>query len=140
VGPRTGLDDDERREILLLLGLELRPFGRPSCSQPLYGLSRLPSDLMQTRNRMEYSRGRRRLKGVKVTTRRSNVDDLYHRCTTSEPRAPPPPPVFFLWPAKTYGTRNINKGNKMNSFIVAEFRYQHYTKQNSLSTSPFRRS
>jgi hypothetical protein len=37
LGPRTGLDDVERR-ILHLPGLELRPFGRPARSQSLYRL------------------------------------------------------------------------------------------------------
>jgi hypothetical protein len=36
VGPRTGLDDVERRNILILPGLELWPFGRPARSQSLY--------------------------------------------------------------------------------------------------------
>jgi hypothetical protein len=30
VDPRAGLDDMEKRQFLTLLGLELRPFGRPS--------------------------------------------------------------------------------------------------------------
>jgi hypothetical protein len=38
VGPRASLDDVERRKILPLLGLELRPLGRPTHSQPLYRL------------------------------------------------------------------------------------------------------
>jgi hypothetical protein len=38
VSPRTGLDDVEKRKILPLPGLELRPIGRPVCSQPLYRL------------------------------------------------------------------------------------------------------
>jgi hypothetical protein len=36
VGPRTSLDDVERRKILILSGPELRPFGRPTRSQSLY--------------------------------------------------------------------------------------------------------
>jgi hypothetical protein len=36
VGPRTGLDDVEKRKFLPLPGLELRPLGR---SQQLYRLS-----------------------------------------------------------------------------------------------------
>jgi hypothetical protein len=32
MGPRTGLDDVERRKILPLLGLEIRPLGRLACS------------------------------------------------------------------------------------------------------------
>jgi hypothetical protein len=36
VGPRTGLDDMEKRKFLTLPGLEPRPLGRPACSQSLY--------------------------------------------------------------------------------------------------------
>jgi hypothetical protein len=39
VGPRVGLDDMEKRKFLTLTGLELRPLGRPTCSQSLYRLS-----------------------------------------------------------------------------------------------------
>jgi hypothetical protein len=35
---RVGLDDTEKGKFLTLLGLELRPFGRPARSQSLYGL------------------------------------------------------------------------------------------------------
>jgi hypothetical protein len=35
VGPRTSLDDAEKRKILLLPGLELRPLGRPARTQSL---------------------------------------------------------------------------------------------------------
>jgi hypothetical protein len=38
VGPRTGLADVEKRKFLTLLGLELRPLGRPARSQSLYRL------------------------------------------------------------------------------------------------------
>jgi hypothetical protein len=38
VDPRVGLDDVENRKFLTLLGLELRPFGRPTRSQSLYRL------------------------------------------------------------------------------------------------------
>jgi hypothetical protein len=38
VGPRAGLDHVERRKILPLPGLELRPLGRPAGSQSLYRL------------------------------------------------------------------------------------------------------
>jgi hypothetical protein len=38
VGPGAGLDDVERRKILPLPGLELRPHGRPTRSQSLYRL------------------------------------------------------------------------------------------------------
>jgi hypothetical protein len=36
VSPKTGLDDVERRKILLFEGIELRPIGRPARSQSLY--------------------------------------------------------------------------------------------------------
>jgi hypothetical protein len=36
VGPRTGLDDVEKRKFLILPGLELRPLGRPARSHSLY--------------------------------------------------------------------------------------------------------
>jgi hypothetical protein len=39
VGPRTGLDDMEKRKVLTLPGLELRTLGRPGRSQSLYRLS-----------------------------------------------------------------------------------------------------
>jgi hypothetical protein len=39
VGPRTGLDDVEKRKLLTLPGLELRPLGRPARSQSLYQIS-----------------------------------------------------------------------------------------------------
>jgi hypothetical protein len=38
VGPRTGLEDMERRKVLPLPGLELRPLDRPARSQSLYRL------------------------------------------------------------------------------------------------------
>jgi hypothetical protein len=38
VDPRTDLDDVEKRKFLALLGLELRPLGRPARSQSLYRL------------------------------------------------------------------------------------------------------
>jgi hypothetical protein len=38
VSPRTGVDDVERRKILLLPGLNLRTLGRPASSQSLYRL------------------------------------------------------------------------------------------------------
>jgi hypothetical protein len=40
VGPRTGLDDVERRNMLPLPGFELRPLYRPARSQSLYPLRR----------------------------------------------------------------------------------------------------
>jgi hypothetical protein len=38
VNLRAGLDDVEKRKFLTLLGLELRPLGRPAHSQSLYRL------------------------------------------------------------------------------------------------------
>jgi hypothetical protein len=38
VGPRSGLDDVEKRKFLNLPGLELRPLGRPTRRQSLYRL------------------------------------------------------------------------------------------------------
>jgi hypothetical protein len=38
VGPRTGLDDMEKRKSLPLLGLELRSLGRPVRRQSIYRL------------------------------------------------------------------------------------------------------
>jgi hypothetical protein len=38
VDPRAGLEDVEKRKFFTLLGLELRPLGRPVCSQSLYRL------------------------------------------------------------------------------------------------------
>jgi hypothetical protein len=38
VGQRAGLNDVEKRKFLPLLGLELRPLGRPGRSQSLYRL------------------------------------------------------------------------------------------------------
>jgi hypothetical protein len=45
VGPRGGVDDVEKRKFFNLLGLELRPLGRPARSQSLYRL-RYPSFLV----------------------------------------------------------------------------------------------
>jgi hypothetical protein len=38
VDPRVGLEEAERRKILPLPGLELRPIGRPARTQSLYRL------------------------------------------------------------------------------------------------------
>jgi hypothetical protein len=38
VGPKTGLDEVEKRKFLTIPGLELRPLGRPARSQSLYRL------------------------------------------------------------------------------------------------------
>jgi hypothetical protein len=38
VGPRTALDDVEKRKFLTLPGLALQPLGRPARSQSLYRL------------------------------------------------------------------------------------------------------
>jgi hypothetical protein len=39
VNSRTGMDDVEKRKLLTLPGLELRPLGRPARNQSLYRLS-----------------------------------------------------------------------------------------------------
>jgi hypothetical protein len=44
VGPRTGMDDVEKRKFLILPGFELRPLGRPVRSLSLYRL-RYPGSL-----------------------------------------------------------------------------------------------
>jgi hypothetical protein len=46
VDPRTGLDDVEKRKFLTLLGLALRPLGRPAHSQSLYRLRYPGSNLV----------------------------------------------------------------------------------------------
>jgi hypothetical protein len=43
VGPRTGLDDTEKRKILPLPKLEFRPLSRPACGQSLHRLRYLPN-------------------------------------------------------------------------------------------------
>jgi hypothetical protein len=58
VGPRAVLDHEEKRKFFTLLGLELRPLGRPASSQSLYRL-RYPSfyynmGLKQKKNWMFY--------------------------------------------------------------------------------------
>jgi hypothetical protein len=50
VGPRTGLDDVERRKFLTLRGLELRPFGHPARNQSLYRVSYPGSKFMEMHN------------------------------------------------------------------------------------------
>jgi hypothetical protein len=49
VGPRVGLNDGERRKFSILLGLELRPLGRPTRSQSLYRQRYSGSYFMLTR-------------------------------------------------------------------------------------------
>jgi hypothetical protein len=44
VDPKVGLNDVEKRKFLTLLGLELRPLGRPARNQLLYRL-RYPGSL-----------------------------------------------------------------------------------------------
>jgi hypothetical protein len=48
MGPRTGLDDVEKRKFVTLPGLELQPLGRPVPSQSLYRL-RYPGSLEHKR-------------------------------------------------------------------------------------------
>jgi hypothetical protein len=55
--PRAGLDDVEKRQFLILLGLELRPLRRPSRSQSLYRIrmgrgSNLISEYSNTTGRL----------------------------------------------------------------------------------------
>jgi hypothetical protein len=59
VDPRAGLDDVEKKKFLTLLGLELRPLGRPARSQPLYrlhypGSSTNASNLLPFRNKQTH--------------------------------------------------------------------------------------
>jgi hypothetical protein len=53
VGPRTGLDDVEKRRFLPPPGLELRPLGRPARSQSLYRL-RIPAPNIKVDNPENY--------------------------------------------------------------------------------------
>jgi hypothetical protein len=53
VDPRTGLDDVEKRKLLTLAGLELRPFGRPARSQELYRL-RYPKSMLGYKIKYSY--------------------------------------------------------------------------------------
>jgi hypothetical protein len=54
VEPRAGLDDVEKRKLLNLLGLKLRPLCRPARSQSLYRL-RYPSSPYFSRASKIYS-------------------------------------------------------------------------------------
>jgi hypothetical protein len=51
VGPRTGMDDVEKRKILPLPGLAFRPLGRTACSQSLFltALKNVGGILLKTR-------------------------------------------------------------------------------------------
>jgi hypothetical protein len=57
VGPRAGLDDVEKRKFLTLLGLELRPLGRPACSQSLtdYAIPAPPYIFIYIQNYVSFS-------------------------------------------------------------------------------------
>jgi hypothetical protein len=46
--PRAGLEDVEKRKLLTLLALELRPVGRPALSQSLYRLLKLLLQLLKS--------------------------------------------------------------------------------------------
>jgi hypothetical protein len=50
VDPRAGLDDVEKRKLLTLPGLELRPLGRYPRSQSVYRLSYPRSNLKQLKH------------------------------------------------------------------------------------------
>jgi hypothetical protein len=58
VGPGAGLDDVEKRQFLILQGLELRPPGRPARSQSLYRLrdsgSPPPNNMQQNKYKFVY--------------------------------------------------------------------------------------
>jgi hypothetical protein len=58
VGPRTGLDDVERRKIFLLSGLEFRPLGRLLRSQSLHRLN-YPDSLNNDVTQFHYEKERR---------------------------------------------------------------------------------
>jgi hypothetical protein len=51
VVPKAGIDYVEKRKFLTLLGMELRPFGRPARSQSLYRL-RFPGPLRRQEARV----------------------------------------------------------------------------------------
>jgi hypothetical protein len=48
MSPRAGLDDEEKRKFLTLLGLELKPVDRPARSQELYRV-RYPGSIFNGR-------------------------------------------------------------------------------------------
>jgi hypothetical protein len=50
VGPRTGLDDVEKRKFLTIPGLELQPLGRPARNQSLYRLRYPDTRVRRIRN------------------------------------------------------------------------------------------
>jgi hypothetical protein len=54
-GHRIGLGDVYRRKILHLLGLELRPLGRPACSPSLYRMRYLGSTIARPINVEDFS-------------------------------------------------------------------------------------
>jgi hypothetical protein len=56
VGPRTGLDDVERRKCLPITGLKFRPLDRPACSQSLYRL-RYPGYISSQEKYFRYLKG-----------------------------------------------------------------------------------
>jgi hypothetical protein len=56
VGPRTGLDDVERRKVFPLPGLELRTTGRPARSQWLYWLRYYTSTKFEVGQLSNYSK------------------------------------------------------------------------------------
>jgi hypothetical protein len=53
VGPRVGLDDEEKRKFSPITGLELRPLGRPASSQSLYRLRYLGYLTPRIKHKME---------------------------------------------------------------------------------------
>jgi hypothetical protein len=73
VGPRAGLNDIERRKILLLQILELRPFGRPARRQSLYRLRYLNSFLGSTIIWMRIQKDKLKIKLWTIFTAKLNI-------------------------------------------------------------------
>jgi hypothetical protein len=75
VGPRTGLEDVEKRKFLTLSGLKLRPLRRPARSQSLYRLSYPGSHrpCIATLKRVQRSLQRNEETMINVRFQRGNV-------------------------------------------------------------------
>jgi hypothetical protein len=83
--PRTGLGDEERREILPPPGLELRSLGRPARSQSLYRLS------YRVGRRLNTPQSRSRRCGVEVN------NFLYWESNPGRPALPAvSAPTYFM--------------------------------------------
>jgi hypothetical protein len=90
VGPRTGLDDMEKRKFLTLPGLELRPLSRPARSQSLYRL-RYPGSffshhgwqkLEENGIKFKYERNKTLCLGSKYTSSTQNFDKMEYLLLT----------------------------------------------------------